>query len=154
MSDESEQRVVDDVARHGWHVVGVNDGQDGPAFAFSIGFVQTLAHPEIIMFGPPIQSMWRILNTIGAQIRSGRSFSTSGLYEDVIERYACKVMPMAGGGHARCLGYAMWYARHVGDLGDLSAVQCLWPDKSGRFPDDPGCDASIVALQPLLAEDA
>jgi hypothetical protein len=154
MFDESEQRVVDDVARYGWHLVGVNADLDGPAFAYTIGLVRTLGHPEVIMFGLAIDTMWRILNAIGEQVRGGHSFVAAGLYDDLIERYPCKVVPVAERFHSRYLGFAMWYARYAGAIGDLSAVQCLWPDRAGRFPDEAGCDPSIVALQPRLTEDA
>jgi hypothetical protein len=47
-------------------------------------------------------------------------------------------------------GYAMWHRRYVGKIGTLEAVQCVWPDKAGLFPGEPGCDAEVEALQPDL----
>jgi hypothetical protein len=95
MLDPSEQKLVDDVARHGWHLVCVAADATGPGFVYSVGLMQTFDHPEIIMVGMAIDPMGRIINTMGDQVRGGRSFREAGLYEDLIEGYACKVVPVA-----------------------------------------------------------
>ncbi len=153
MLDESEQRVVDDVARYGWHLIGVEADADGPAFTYSIGMMVTLNHPEVILFGLPTSTMARIANGIGDAIRGGRPFAEPGLYEGVIDRYACKIVPVDARFHVEYLGFAMWHRRHVGRVGSLAAVQCLWPDQAGVFPDEPGCHPSVVGRQPLLNRD-
>ena len=49
--DDDERRVIEDVQQYGWHIVGVDDDQEGPGFAYSIGLYHTLNQPEIIVFG-------------------------------------------------------------------------------------------------------
>lgn len=31
-NDDIEQQIIDDVQRHGWHLVGIADDPQGPAF--------------------------------------------------------------------------------------------------------------------------
>lgn len=51
MSDPAEQRVLDDIAKFGWHLIQINAGEAQPGFVYSIGMMESLGHPEIIMFG-------------------------------------------------------------------------------------------------------
>ena len=39
--DDDERRVIEDVQQYGWHIVGVEDDQEGPGFAYSIGLYHT-----------------------------------------------------------------------------------------------------------------
>jgi hypothetical protein len=152
MLDESEKRALDDIAKFGWHLIVVNPDEQGPGFVYSVGMMQTLGHPEIIMFGLAPQLMGTVVNDMGRQVRSGRNFAELGLFEDVLTGYACKIVEVANRWHSDYLGYAMWHRRHLGKIGTLQALQCLWPYKAGKFPDEQGCQLEIVTLQPLLTQ--
>ena|SRR5688572_21937841 len=151
MIDPDEQRILDDIARVGWSLTGVRADEHGPSFVYSIGMMHTLNHPEIIVFGLDLTLMFNLVNDMGAQIRSGRRFEEPVLYDDVLARFACKVLPVIERHHEEYLGYAMWHRRHVGKIGTLQVVQLIWPDKSGLFPDEPGCHPAVVERQPLLS---
>ncbi len=150
MLDEVEQRIVDDIAEFGWHLLSIHATADAPPFCYTIGLMHTLDHPEVILFGLDGNVAGKILNEIGEQIRSGRPFDQPGLYEGVLAHFACKMRPVSPRFHTDYLGYAMWHRRHVGQHGTLTAMQCLWPDKAGLFPDEPGFNSEIAHLQPLL----
>src|SRR5688572_25274034 len=149
--DAYEQNLLKDVERVGWSLVAVPADEHGPSFVYSIGMMQTLNHPEIIVFGLDLTLMSNVVNDMGDQIRGGRRFEEPVLYEDVLERFACKVLPVMKRHHEEYLGYAMWHRRHVGKIGTLQVVQLIWPDKSGLFPDEPGCHPAVVERQPLLS---
>jgi hypothetical protein len=148
--DEHEQNVLKDIDRVGWGVVCIPAGDEGPGFVYSVGMMHTLGHPEIIMFGLGLDLMGGIINGMGDEIRKGRRFEEPGLYDGLLERYACKCLPVDERHHEEYLGYAMWHRRHVGQIGTLRAVQCVWPDKAGLFPEEVGCHPSVVRLQPVL----
>ena len=150
MPDETEQNIRADIDRYGWSVICVPECAEGPSFAYSVGMMHTLNHPEIVILGLDVEPLWRIINGIGDDVRAGRSFADPGLYEGVIEGFACKVIPVAEAHHTTYLGYAMWHRRHLGRIGTLRAVQCLWPDRDGRFPDEQGCHPDVARLQPRL----
>jgi len=149
--EPEEQRIVDDIRDHGWHVIGVDADDEGPGFAYSVGMTDTLNHPEVIVFGLDTRSMTSIVNGIGAEIRGGRRFDQPGVYADVLGGgVACKFVTVDPAHHPEYLGGAMWHRRHVGQPKTLRAVQCLWPDKAGTFPDDPACHPEVLRRQPLL----
>ena len=150
MPDQIEQRVLDDIAKFGWHMIGVQPGETDPRFTYTIGMMQTLDHPELVIVGLEDKTAATILNLIGAEIRGGRPFREPGLYEGIVKGFACKTRSVPVSSHPAYLGYAMWHRRHVNKTGTLEAVQILWPDKAGLFPDEAGCDANIVGLQGLL----
>jgi len=150
MLDKREQRVVDDIARCGWHLMGVLAGEEDPPFTYSIGMMVTLKHPEIVSFGLDHKLTASIINGMGHEIRNGRSFQEAGLYEGLIRGFACKIRPVSKASHAKYLGFAMWHRRHIGKINTLEAVQLLWPDKAGFFPDEPGCHPGAGERQPLL----
>jgi hypothetical protein len=150
MADEVEQNILDDVERMGWSLICVREDARGPSFVYSIGMMQTLNHPEIMMFGLDVDLMGSIINGMGFEIREGRRFDEEGLYEGLIEGFACGVAPVDAAHHTTYLGYAMWHRRHLGKIGTLRAVQCIWPDKLGLFPHEEGSHADAVGLQPRL----
>ena len=112
--------------------------------------MQTLDHPEIIVFGLDPNLMFQLVNGMGDEIRGGWRFDEPVLYEGLLEGFACKCLPVADPRHEEFLGYAMWHRRHVGRIGTLKAVQLVWPDKAGHLPGEPGCNPQVVQLQPLL----
>lgn len=150
MGDEIEERALEEIKKHGWHLIIVPDDEEGPGFVYSVGMVQTLKHPEIIMFGLESELMVDIINGMGEEIRKGRRFDKAGLAKDLLKGYPCKMVPVAEQWHAEYMRYAMWHRRQVGKAGTLAAVQCVWPDKKGRFPDDPSCSPEVVESQPIL----
>ena len=152
MRDEIEQQALDAIKQHGWHLIIVPDDEEGPGFVYSVGMMQTLNHPEIIMFGLDSDLMVDVIDGMGNEIRKGRRFADPGLFDDFLKGYPCKTIPMAKRWHAEYMRYAMWHHKHTGQASVFQAVQCLWPDKQGRFPDDPRCHADVVAAQPLLGK--
>lgn len=151
MADRIEKSALEDIKRQGWHLIIVPEDEEGPGFVYSVGMMQTLNHPEIIMFGLETELMADVIDGMGLEIRKGRRFE-AGLAKDLLKGYPCKMVPVAPKSHEEYLRYAIWHRRHVGKPGTLEAVQCVWPDKKGRFPDDPKCDAEVVAAQPMLGK--
>ena len=149
MLDSTEQKIIDDIARIGWSCIGVPEDEHGPGFVYSIGMMQSLDHPEIIMFGLKLALMFDVVNLIGHEVRSGRRFAEAGLYEDLLNGCAAKLLPVDEAWHAEYFGYAMWHRRYLGRMATLQAMQCIWPDQKGLFPDEPGCHPAVVRLQPL-----
>jgi hypothetical protein len=146
----NEQKVIDDIGKHGWHGVVIEPDEAGSGFEYSIGFMSQLHHPEVIIFGLPKKVSHDILWVLYHEIRKDRSFSMAGIYEDILEQTICEFRPVDVRQHATYLGYAMWHCRYCGKAGRLEAMQCFWPDKSGRFPWDSMVDELVADAQPRL----
>ncbi|MBI3201310.1 MAG: DUF4262 domain-containing protein [Myxococcales bacterium] len=141
-----DEKVVADVAEFGWHVIKVAADGTGPAFAFTIGLTKTFGHPEVIVFGLALDAMHSVLNNIGKLVREGRQFAHDVVTDELLEDYPCHFLHVPRSAYREFLGYAIWF--YKGDTFDT--VQCVWPDREGRYPWDAGVVEQVRRLQPLL----
>ncbi|WP_260327067.1 DUF4262 domain-containing protein [Streptomyces sp. TLI_185] len=70
-ADRLEETVIDNVRRHGWHVLMVPEDEIGPGFAHTIGLSHTHGAAEMSIFGPDIHEMHRMLNVLGDRVAAG-----------------------------------------------------------------------------------
>jgi hypothetical protein len=42
--------LLDDVERHGWHVITAEEDEEGPGYAYPIGRHRSFGQPEVIVF--------------------------------------------------------------------------------------------------------
>lgn len=146
--DASEQRVIDDVRRVGWHLVGIEDDPEGPAFVYSIGLYHTLGQPEIIIFGlNSTTTMAQIINNIGDEMRSGAKFDDWHESSEILEGYFCMFRRVDRDTYRNYLGFGRWFYQGDG----FPTLQCIWPDKEGRYPWHPDFLAALRERQPVLA---
>jgi hypothetical protein len=129
-ADDHDRKLLADVERHGWHVLGVEEDEEGPAFAYSIGLYRSFKHPEIIVLGLPIVVMHRIINAVGEEVRSGERFEHLDESEDVLEGHNVAFRTVERTHYPDYLGYARWF--YCGD--DFPAIQCVSPDSQHRYP--------------------
>ena len=90
--------------------------------------------------------MHAILNMAGAEIRGGRRFVAGATTEVLLEGYACEFACVPVTCHREYLGFARWF--YGGD--DFVALQCVWPDRSHRFPWHEGTAPTFRQIQPVL----
>ena len=145
----NDQKLLDDVAEYGWHVVKVLEDSDSPGWAYSIGLHRNFSHPEIIVFGQDVDLMHSIINSIGKDVRSGKQFQVDGKYADLIEDYLCTVRNVHPVWYEFFTGYATWFYDGV----DYPVLQCFWPDFDGRYPWEENFNQDLLRAQPLLFEE-
>jgi hypothetical protein len=144
-----ESEIADIIRKHGWYVADVFDGE--PPFLYTIGLMRTWDHPEFILFGLDSKTAHQILSALVVSIRAGRSYRGPGAYSGVLQGdFQVGIRPVHPTRHPLYLGYAMGYLRSIGRIGDLEAVQVFWPDRTGQFPYEVGCDVNVVCCQPRL----
>lgn len=143
----ADRKVLADVKTAGWHVVKVPEAEGTPGWAFSIGLHHTFGHPEVVVFGLPLEVMHEAINTLGAAVREGAIFEADTRHDDVaFAGVACAFRTVQRRWYAPFLGYATWFYRGK----TFPALQCFWPDKAGRFPWEASGDSRVEQLQPLL----
>ena len=82
----------------------------------------------------------------GGQLEIGRRYSQFVDGREVIFRR------IASGHYRDYLGCAIWfYKEHAPEF---PALQCIWPDLDGRFPDEAGFDQRFTSKQTDLSEPA
>jgi hypothetical protein len=114
--------------------------------------MQTCNHPEFIMFGLDADNMHALFSGLIRDIHTGRSFAEPGVQAITLggDEHRVGFRRVHPTQHPLYLGFAMGYCRHIGRIGELEAVQAFWPDSSGKFPFEVGCDLAVYQLQPRL----
>lgn len=155
--DIAEQKLINDVAQHGWHVMKVASNareSEAPAFAYTIGLSASFGWPELLCCGLKTDTMAILLNNAVEELRNRSRPPAEGvvLY-DVAEGFECRLTGVAAQYHAEHLGYAIWFARYRGENpNDIRCLQMLWPDREGIFPFEEACSPGVKKMQPLLSE--
>jgi hypothetical protein len=145
-----DEEIAEIVKEHGWYAASIND-HNSP-FLYSIGLMQTLKHPEFIMFGLEADNVHALFSQLIENIRQGQSYTEPGIYTVNIDtadfRVGFRIVHKTQ--HELYLGFAMGYCREIDRWGELEAMQVFWPDSNGKFPFEVGCNEEIYRLQPRL----
>jgi hypothetical protein len=102
------------------------------AWSYTIGLTRHFDHPEIIITGLTPDLAQTLLNDVGGRVSKGECFGPEQLYDGIIAKYAVKfrrVLDVTAGDYFN-IG-AHYYQGY-----DFTALQMLWPDTDGRFPDE------------------
>jgi uncharacterized protein DUF4262 len=146
--DACDKKVLDDIEKHGWHVVKVLAEAEFPAFAYSIGLYHSFGHPEVIVIGLNLDVAHCLINEVGEWARAGKRIKFDNPYGGLLEGFDCVFRPMNQRHNEQYLGYARWFYRSD----DFPVVQCVWPDKQGHWPWEPSFNPSWRPMQPLLQD--
>lgn len=144
-----EEEIAEVVRQYGWYAASIFDHE--PPFLYTIGLMQTLDHPEMIVFGLDPENAHALFSSLVEQIRVGQSFASPQVHTLSIGRGEHQVgIRRVHPTQHLYLGFAMGYCRFIGRPGELEAVEVFWPDAKGKFPFDVGCELSVYQAQPRL----
>ena len=144
-----DAKVLREIHTDGWQITGVlaREQDKGPDFAYSIGFFHSLGHPEIILFGLPLDTCMRAVNVIGIDVQNGMTFETGRVYDGILQRpHRCCFREVDPKYYRNHVGYALWFY----EADPFPLLQCFWSDELGRFPWDRDCAEYCRAWQPPL----
>jgi hypothetical protein len=143
MSD-ADGKVISDIKEYGWHVVKVFSKRGGPDFAYSIGLYESFGHPEILVVGLGLDTMHQIINNVGADVKTGKTFHAGFQYADILDNYDCAFREVLKDYYADLFGWGISHYQGTG----FPAVQCVWPNRDHRFPWDLDPDSNFSEAQP------
>ena len=151
---EFEQRIIANVREHGCHinVVGADPESDMPNFAYSVGFVESVGQPEVIVFGLPTQIMAAMINDTLHQCRAGLQLEDWTVVNGLLDGHRCIARAVAPELITpEHFNSALWYLRTTTGQVLTKAVQLVWPGADdGLFPWDEGCNDEVGYWQPPL----
>jgi hypothetical protein len=146
------------ISEHGWAIQAVrpraDDPAPGPPFAYTVGLSRPqFGHPELLMIGLPTDTAHTILNDLGEKVRRGERLHPGQRIKGLLRGgYEVELLAVDDAADPRApLSVA---TRLYGHGGPVDALQVVWPDRHHRFPWDPGFDAGMRAMQPLLGRRA
>ena len=131
-SHMGSEKVRASIARHGWHCISVPGEEEGQFdFSYSIGFEETLKHPEVSIFGLPSNIASEIIANCYGLIRRGTSLEVAKDYAGLISGgYQIRVGGFAKPSHSD--EYFGAGAEYCGR--DMRMLVQLWPNRNGAFP--------------------
>lgn len=144
---DPEKKILDDVEKYGFHVGIIPEDEYLPGFAYTIGLFKTYKHPEIIVFGLNNEVMHRILNSLGEEIKSGKTFSPNKDYDNIISGFPIKLIEVKKEYYRDYFGYAGWF---YDNKFDFPAYQLVWTDKEKKYPWESGFNENWKFKQPIL----
>jgi len=146
--DDSDRKLLSDIDRVGWHVVMIPEEDGTPGWSFSVGLFKSFNHPEVVVFGLPLELSEQVINGIGADIQKGKTFESGQEYPEILDGVLCTFRPVVRRWYRPFLGYAGWYYRGP----EFPVLQCIWPDKQQHYPWHPKFKKAWLGAQPLLFE--
>jgi len=144
-----DAKVLREIHTDGWQITGVlaREQDKGPDFAYSIGFFHSMGHPEVILFGLPLDTCMRAVNVIGIDVQNGMHFEADEVYQGILQApYRVCFKEVDRKHYTDYIGYALWFY----EADPFPLMQCFWSDERGRFPWDEGCADYCRAWQPPL----
>ena len=144
--------MVDGIAEHGWYGMHVMAEGDFPGFSYSIGFWESIAAPEFLIYGLSRELTHSMLWEIFRQLKAGRTLTDGGRISGLLEGFDCIARPVHMSHFDEHVSSALWYRRRkLGSSGGLEVWQMFWPGtRQGLFPWEPGCATQVIDHQPLL----
>ena len=148
--DESEQRVIDDIATHGWHCVHIMGEPSHPQYSFTIGLYETYGYPELIVCGLSSDVAHEIFSIMARAASQGKPIDLSAPTDELLEDYSCCFAEVPLAQYREYVGYCCWYYRG----NDFPLYQIVWPSRSGHFPWQPEASAEFKSAQPFIGRTA
>lgn len=146
--DDQDRKLLADIEQYGWHVVGIEQDDEGPGFVYSVGLYHTFGHPEILVIGLAIDVMFGMVNGVGELVRGGKRFEQLDESGDVVDGFNVTFRQVEVLRYDEYLGYARWFYKGDG----FTVLQIVWPDSGHRYPWHSDYPVALRERQPVLSE--
>jgi hypothetical protein len=144
--DAPEQKVIDDIAKFGWHCVHILAESESGPYSFTVGVQHTYKHPEFIIFGLPSNVAHEVLQLAVEAVQRGQPLDLAAPTDELLEGYPCVFVQVPVAAYQENVGFCRWYYEGNGFV----MHQIVWPNRAGHFPWHPEASASFRSNQPVL----
>jgi hypothetical protein len=137
---ENPVSIPENIESHGWQFQYVFDAEGvRPNFAYSIGFVESYSHPEVMIFGLSKEVMHTLLSNIAYDLKEGKKFHVDKKIEGILNGgLSVMFKQMQESALPEYAGIALdYYGKSV------PMLVLLWPDKNNILPTEVGCDLTV-----------
>jgi Domain of unknown function (DUF4262) len=126
-----ERKLVDDVEKHGCHIIYVREKGSLPGCSYTGGLCETFHQPEIIVIGLKINTAQYLLNEIADRFKGGLQIQEGLRQSDLLENVECEFRRVEECEELKAIvGYATWFYGED----SFPVFQCVYPDLENRFP--------------------
>lgn len=141
------KKVIENINKTGLHYNLISSDGYTPAFIYTIGLTQTYKHPELILFGLPHDTLISIMNHAVKLIANGERLENGKKYFGFVINFPIRIEKIHESQIQTYLIGASWYYKSQ----EFDALQIVWPDPNGIFPNEDGFEAQYNKAQPLLS---
>jgi Domain of unknown function (DUF4262) len=145
-ADAGEQKLLDDVAKFGWHCMNVFGDEAHEPFAYTVGLFETYGHPELLIYGLPRDIAHSVLSIAADAAANKKPLNLGEPTDELLEGHACVFVPVPLSEYPEHVGFARWYYKSD----QFPVQQVVWPSKSGKFPWRPETSTAFRQKQPML----
>jgi len=143
----NDQRVAEDVAKFGCHVISVFDPEEKlPNFSYSVGIEESSSAPEAIVIGVKPALGHAMINEYNDQVRKGVKFKRGILYPGFLEGFEIFIEPAKS---SLLSEYTLGCSRYYSGAA-YSVVQLIYPTTTGLWPWQASASEWFRANQPML----
>jgi hypothetical protein len=148
--DDVRDQIERIVGAMGHAVVSVPPSKDSPGVSYSVGLVDT-GWPELVVTGLVGDQGILVVNAAVTALRKGERIPRDGLVVEGAISVPLRLRSIdADSGRRMTSAASDRHARMGGRPEAYRAMQLLWPDASGRFPDETGYDGRGLPDQVLI----
>jgi Domain of unknown function (DUF4262) len=147
--DLRDAKFLEIIDKNGWHVMSVAPrvGEHGAIFSYPTGLFLRFKHPEIILCGLEPGSSIRIINEIGRQVQSGKTFEVSQPYSDIFadDVNKCQFRPVQVALYGEYACWTQWFYEER-----LSRFAVLLARQERALSLGKDCQPAVANCQPLF----
>src|SRR5690242_19455967 len=107
--DQGDQKVLDDIAKFGWHCVRISAEDEQVGYSFTVGLFQTYGHPELVIFGLSSNVAHHILVIAANAAKSGAPLDLTQPSEALLKDFSCCFVEVPRSSYYEYVGIARWY---------------------------------------------
>jgi len=146
--DAGEQKALDDIATHGYHIINVSAEGELPSFSYSVGIQQSTQRPEAIVIGLKYPIAMFVINEYNARLTGGESFEVGKFYSGFVEGFDCYIEQVHKKHYREYFGWDIWLYKGT----NFEVIQFVYPSTSGIWPWDNESTEWFKNWQPILTE--
>lgn len=140
---------------HGWAVTHVApteaEADEMAPWAYSSGFLERFNHPEFVVCGLSQEIRHWLVNELGRRIQGGAAYAPGDDVDELLEGdYICQVRSIDPRHYPEHFGRGQRLSSVFGIANAYTVLQLVWPNKSGKYPDQVEDEASFRSYQPIL----
>lgn len=146
--DAGEKKALDDIAKHGCHIINVLAEGELPEFSYSVGIQQSTHRPEAIVIGLKYPIAMFVINEYNARLKAGETFAVGKFYSGFVEGFDCYIEHAHTKHYREYFGWDIWLYKGT----NFDAIQFVYPSTSGMWPWDKESSEWFNGWHPILTE--
>jgi len=157
--DSLDEQIYREILADGCSILSFRGTQTAPEFTYSVGLYLNFLHPELLLMGLHPDTAAAIIARLRDEAAGGLTTEAGSVRTDLFEDgRPVRFIPVPSERYLDYLGrncsFYLSIFRPTMPSPDFRfpVLQGVWPDRQGRFPDEPGCDPRFVAIHQLTPQ--